>query len=74
MPDNHQSKPFANLARHTPVSELIRELLPDIDDPPVDPTVQAQLAEFWREEAGIDPSNLSPEMAQHMLDSYLQAL
>lgn len=26
---------------------------------------------IWREEAGIDPSNLSPEMAQHMLDSYL---
>lgn len=25
----------------------------------------------WREEAGIDPENLSPEMAQHMLDSYL---
>jgi AcrR family transcriptional regulator len=25
----------------------------------------------WRDEAGIDPSNLSPEMAQHMLDSYL---
>lgn len=25
----------------------------------------------WREEAGIDPTNLSPEMAQHMLDSYL---
>lgn len=25
----------------------------------------------WREEAGIDPSCLSPEMAQHMLDSYL---
>lgn len=25
----------------------------------------------WREEAGIDPSNLAPEMAQHMLDSYL---
>lgn len=25
----------------------------------------------WREEAGIDPSNLSPEMAKHMLDSYL---
>jgi len=25
----------------------------------------------WREEAGIDPSNLSPEMAQQMLDSYL---
>lgn len=25
----------------------------------------------WREEAGIDPSRLSPEMAQHMLDSYL---
>ncbi len=25
----------------------------------------------WREEAGVDPSNLSPKMAQHMLDSYL---
>lgn len=25
----------------------------------------------WRDEAGIDPTNLSPEMAQHMLDSYL---
>lgn len=25
----------------------------------------------WREEAGIDPTNLDPEMAQHMLDSYL---
>ncbi|WP_169545522.1 TetR/AcrR family transcriptional regulator [Sneathiella aquimaris] len=25
----------------------------------------------WREEAGIDPSRLNPEMAQHMLDSYL---
>ena len=25
----------------------------------------------WRKEAGIDPTNLSPEMAQHMLDSYL---
>lgn len=25
----------------------------------------------WREEAGVDPTNLSPEMAQHMLDSYL---
>jgi len=25
----------------------------------------------WREEAGIDPSALVPEMAQHMLDSYL---
>lgn len=25
----------------------------------------------WRNEAGSDPSNLSPEMAQHMLDSYL---
>ena len=25
----------------------------------------------WREEAGIDPTKLSPEMAQHMLDSYL---
>jgi AcrR family transcriptional regulator len=25
----------------------------------------------WREEAGIDPTNLTPEMAQHMLDSYL---
>ncbi len=25
----------------------------------------------WRAEAGIDPSNLSPKMAQHMLDSYL---
>ena len=26
---------------------------------------------IWREEAGIDPTKLSPEMAQHMLDSYL---
>lgn len=26
---------------------------------------------IWREEAGIDPSNLSPKMAQHMLESYL---
>ena len=60
MPDNHQSKPFANLARHTPVSELIRELLPDIDDPPVDPTIQAQLAEFWREEAGIFSAECRP--------------
>ncbi len=25
----------------------------------------------WREEAGIDPTNLSPETAQQMLDSYL---
>ncbi|MBM7070155.1 TetR/AcrR family transcriptional regulator [Actibacterium sp. 188UL27-1] len=25
----------------------------------------------WRDEAGIDLSRLSPEMAQHMLDSYL---
>ncbi|MEP3847606.1 MAG: TetR/AcrR family transcriptional regulator [Paracoccaceae bacterium] len=25
----------------------------------------------WRDEAEIDPTNLSPEMAQHMLDSYL---
>ncbi|MEP1765465.1 MAG: TetR/AcrR family transcriptional regulator [Sulfitobacter sp.] len=26
---------------------------------------------IWRKDAGIDPTNLSPEMAQHMLDSYL---
>ena len=26
---------------------------------------------IWREEAGIDVTNLSPKMAQHMLDSYL---
>lgn len=25
----------------------------------------------WRDEAGIDPSNLNPLMAQHMLDAYL---
>jgi len=25
----------------------------------------------WRDEAGIDPTNLSPEIAQQMLDSYL---
>ena len=25
----------------------------------------------WRDEAGIDPTHLSPDMAQHMLDSYL---
>ena len=60
MPDNHQSKPFTNLARHTPVSELIRELLPDIEDPPVDPAVQSQLAEFWRKEAGIFSTECRP--------------
>lgn len=27
----------------------------------------------WRNDAGIDPSNLQPEMAQHMIDSYLSA-
>jgi len=26
---------------------------------------------IWRDEAGIDPTNLSPEIAQQMLDSYL---
>ena len=26
---------------------------------------------IWREDAGIDQSNLSPETALHMLDSYL---
>ena len=28
---------------------------------------------IWREQAGIDPSRLSPKMAQSMLDSYLSA-
>lgn len=27
----------------------------------------------WREDAGIDPSTLCPEMAEHMVDSYLSA-
>ncbi|EPX80332.1 TetR/AcrR family transcriptional regulator [Litoreibacter arenae] len=27
----------------------------------------------WREEAGIDPTNLKPEMALHMIDAYLSA-
>ncbi len=27
----------------------------------------------WREEAGIDLTNLKPEMAQHMIDAYLSA-
>jgi AcrR family transcriptional regulator len=27
----------------------------------------------WRRDAGVDPSALSPEMAQHMIDSYLSA-
>lgn len=27
----------------------------------------------WRAEAGIDPNNLKPEMAQHMIDAYLSS-
>ena len=27
----------------------------------------------WHRDAGVDPSALSPEMAQHMIDSYLSA-
>ena len=27
----------------------------------------------WRKEAGIDPTNLKPEMAQHMIDAYLSS-
>ena len=60
MPDIYQSKPFANLTRYTPISELIRELLPDIEDPPVDPSIQDKLSDFWRREAGIFATDCRP--------------
>ncbi len=36
-----------------PISKLVSEILPQLDDPPAEPDIQARLAEFWRTEAGI---------------------
>ena len=52
------------MSRHVPVSEFVREVLPDIDDPPVKPLTQERLNEFWRNEAGVFARNCHPILFQ----------